>query len=333
MILKFKFYVELKKCIEDLKGLLIHSEVSVAGVQYMGPEYSSLSSEMVDDSTHSRGDNVRGMFQLCAGLEKCIGGLKGLLFHSEVSVLVCNLWEVIIFVKIKEAVPLNKSRMCEYSSLYSEMIDDSLYSHQSHDDNASGKSQIYVGLNYIADLKRPWFHSKVLVVSMQCMPMNLKLKGFKGTFDPQRVANRWCHCMGAREKTTLALNLCKDPYIKEGHSVPNFLALITVKIRGTVPPCRRHEYSTISSKIMDDSMHPCDDNVLQKSQFYMGLEKCIGDLKGLWFQGQVSVVDVQGGLKTDSALNLYSDPQIKVYSHDDNVSENFMFGWTTVLEI
>ncbi|GLJ19821.1 hypothetical protein SUGI_0359170 [Cryptomeria japonica] len=55
--------------------------------------------------------------------------------------------------------------------------------------------------------------------------------------------------------------------------------------------------------MMDDSMHSYDNNVPQKSQFYVGLEKCIGDLKGLWFQGHLLVVDVQG-----------------VYSHDGNVS-------------
>lgn len=58
-------------------------------------EYSSLSSEMVDDSTHSGGDNVRGMYRFCVRLEKCIGDLKGLLFHSKCRSLVCNVWEVV----------------------------------------------------------------------------------------------------------------------------------------------------------------------------------------------------------------------------------------------
>ncbi|GLJ19823.1 hypothetical protein SUGI_0359310 [Cryptomeria japonica] len=89
---------------------------------------------------HSHDDNFPGKSQFYAGLEKCSEDMKGLLFHREVSSLVCIVWE--------------KARLCEYSSLSSEMVDDSKSNH-SHDVNVPGKSHVYVGLgNHIADLKR-----------------------------------------------------------------------------------------------------------------------------------------------------------------------------------
>ncbi|XP_059071826.1 probable disease resistance protein At4g33300 [Cryptomeria japonica] len=73
-----------------------------------------------------------------------------------------------------------------------------------------------------------------------------------------------------------------------------------------------------SSEIVDD----CAYGVLGKSQFYVGLEKCIGDLRGMLLDKDVSVVGAQsmgGGGKTSLALGLCNDPQIKEYFHENVV--------------
>ncbi|KAH9319576.1 hypothetical protein KI387_021345 [Taxus chinensis] len=66
----------------------------------------------------------------------------------------------------------------------------------------------------------------------------------------------------------------------------------------------------------DDSTYPSRNFVPGKSQFFVGLEKSVGDLKKLLFQSEVSVVGVQcmgGGGKTTLAQALCNDPQIKGY--------------------
>ncbi|GLJ19852.1 hypothetical protein SUGI_0359740 [Cryptomeria japonica] len=71
-----------------------------------------------------------------------------------------------------------------------------------------------------------------------------------------------------------------------------------------------------SDEMVDDSIHFHKDSTPGKSHFWVGLEKCIGDLKGFLFQSEASVVGVQcmgGGGKTTLALNLCNDPQIKGY--------------------
>ncbi|GLJ19963.1 hypothetical protein SUGI_0362020 [Cryptomeria japonica] len=70
------------------------------------------------------------------------------------------------------------------------------------------------------------------------------------------------------------------------------------------------------SEIVDD----CAYGVLGKSQFYVGLEKCIGDLRGMLLDKDVSVVGAQsmgGGGKTFLALGICNDPQIKEYFHEN----------------
>ncbi|XP_057842199.1 putative disease resistance protein At5g47280 [Cryptomeria japonica] len=60
--------------------------------------------------------------------------------------------------------------------------------------------------------------------------------------------------------------------------------------------------------------HSVHDMLPVKSQFYVGIEKSIGDLKRLLFQQEVSVVGVQcigGGGKTTLAMALCSDEDIK----------------------
>ncbi|XP_059075000.1 probable disease resistance protein At4g33300 [Cryptomeria japonica] len=67
-----------------------------------------------------------------------------------------------------------------------------------------------------------------------------------------------------------------------------------------------------SSEMADDSAYV----VPGKSQFYVGLNKSIGDLRELLFKSDVSVVGLQcmgGGGKTTLALALLNDPQIKGY--------------------
>ncbi|GLJ20373.1 hypothetical protein SUGI_0370170 [Cryptomeria japonica] len=71
-----------------------------------------------------------------------------------------------------------------------------------------------------------------------------------------------------------------------------------------------------SHEMVDDSAY----GVSGKPQFYVGLDKCIGDLRGLLFQSEVSVVGLQcmgGGGKTTLALGLLNDPQIKGYFRDN----------------
>ncbi|GLJ19961.1 hypothetical protein SUGI_0361980 [Cryptomeria japonica] len=66
----------------------------------------------------------------------------------------------------------------------------------------------------------------------------------------------------------------------------------------------------------DDSTY----GVSGKPQFYVGLDKCIGDLRGLLFHSEVSIVGLQcmgGGGKTTLALALLNDPQIKGYFRDN----------------
>ncbi|XP_059075606.1 probable disease resistance protein At4g33300 [Cryptomeria japonica] len=62
------------------------------------------------------------------------------------------------------------------------------------------------------------------------------------------------------------------------------------------------------------------DNVSEKTQFYVGLERCIEDLKVYLFDSQVSVVGVHGmagGGKTTLALALCNDIQVKDYFHNN----------------
>ncbi|XP_057873820.2 probable disease resistance protein At4g33300 [Cryptomeria japonica] len=71
-----------------------------------------------------------------------------------------------------------------------------------------------------------------------------------------------------------------------------------------------------SSEMVDDSAY----GVSGKSQFYVGLDKCIGDLRGLLFHSEVSIVGLHclgGGGKTTLALALLNDPQIKGYFRDN----------------
>ncbi|GLJ19818.1 hypothetical protein SUGI_0359140 [Cryptomeria japonica] len=109
--------------------------------------------------------------------------------------------------------------MSEYSCLSSEMVDDSM---QSHDDKFAGKSQIHLELEkYIVDFKRPWFHSEVLVVGVNTLVLVLRcwmvpctlmmfifleslslilgwrnVLGFSRDFEPQRGLSRWCAVYG-----------------------------------------------------------------------------------------------------------------------------------------
>ncbi|GLJ19824.1 hypothetical protein SUGI_0359320 [Cryptomeria japonica] len=73
---KSQFYVELKKCNGNLKVLLIHSKVSVDGVQCMW---------------------ARGKTALTLNLynDPQIKGEMGLLFHGEVSLFVCDVCEMV----------------------------------------------------------------------------------------------------------------------------------------------------------------------------------------------------------------------------------------------
>ncbi|GLJ19785.1 hypothetical protein SUGI_1523180 [Cryptomeria japonica] len=69
----------------------------------------------------------------------------------------------------------------------------------------------------------------------------------------------------------------------------------------------------------------CPYDVLGKSQFYVGLEKCIRDLRGTLLEKDVSVVGVQslwGGGKTTLVLGLCNDPQIKGYFNENVVFIN-----------
>ncbi|XP_057843948.2 probable disease resistance protein At4g33300 [Cryptomeria japonica] len=73
--------------------------------------------------------------------------------------------------------------------------------------------------------------------------------------------------------------------------------------------------------MVNDSTYSHNDHVPANSQFYVGLEKCIWDLKRLLFRNEVSVVGVHsmgGGGKTTLALALCNDLQIKDY-FDNNV--------------
>ncbi|GLJ19835.1 hypothetical protein SUGI_0359480 [Cryptomeria japonica] len=75
-----------------------------------------------------------------------------------------------------------------------------------------------------------------------------------------------------------------------------------------------------SSEMADDFMRSRDDNVSEKPQFYVGLEKRLADLKELLFHSKVSVVGVHcmgGGGKTTLALALCNDLQVKDYSHNN----------------
>ncbi|XP_057873854.1 probable disease resistance protein At4g33300 [Cryptomeria japonica] len=71
-----------------------------------------------------------------------------------------------------------------------------------------------------------------------------------------------------------------------------------------------------SSEMVDDSAY-C---VPGESQFYVGLDKCIGDLRGLLSKSDVSVIGLQcmgGGGKTTLASALLNDPQIKGHFCDN----------------
>ncbi|KAH9319578.1 hypothetical protein KI387_021347, partial [Taxus chinensis] len=71
-----------------------------------------------------------------------------------------------------------------------------------------------------------------------------------------------------------------------------------------------------SSDMEEDSTYSFQNVLPAKSEFYVGLEKSIRDLKEVLFQSEVSVVGVQcmgGGGKTTLALALCDDPQIKGY--------------------
>ncbi|XP_059075605.1 probable disease resistance protein At4g33300 [Cryptomeria japonica] len=75
-----------------------------------------------------------------------------------------------------------------------------------------------------------------------------------------------------------------------------------------------------NSEMADDFTHSRDDNVSEKPQFYVGLEKRFADLKGLLFHNQVSVIGVHcmgGGGKTALALSLCNDLQVKDYFHNN----------------
>ncbi|GLJ19814.1 hypothetical protein SUGI_0358980 [Cryptomeria japonica] len=198
------FYVGLEKCIGDLKGLLIHSERHVgrwramyvkwwennSQIQSQRLEYYSLSSQKLP-CTHN--DNVSGKYQFYVGLEKCMEDLKGLLFY--VKVLVCGVH--CMGDGGKTILP---------SNVYNDpqIKDDSM---QSHDDNFAGKSQIHLELKKcIVDFKRPWFHSEVSVVDMQCMG---------GLWFHCEVSVVGVQCMGCGLKSVLALNAYNDPQIKD----------------------------------------------------------------------------------------------------------------------
>ncbi|GLJ19822.1 hypothetical protein SUGI_0359180 [Cryptomeria japonica] len=73
--------------------------------------------------------------------------------------------------------------------------------------------------------------------------------------------------------------------------------------------------------MVNDSTYSHDDHVSEKTQFYVGLERPIAELKRLLLGNEVSVVGVHsigGGGKSTLALALYNDLQIKDY-FDSNV--------------
>ncbi|GLJ19790.1 hypothetical protein SUGI_0358640 [Cryptomeria japonica] len=76
--------------------------------------------------------------------------------------------------------------------------------------------------------------------------------------------------------------------------------------------------SADGSEMVDDGAY----DVLGKSHFYVGLEKYIGDLRGMLLEKDVSIVGVHsmgGGGKTTLVLGLCNDPQIKEYFHENVV--------------
>ncbi|GLJ19819.1 hypothetical protein SUGI_0359150 [Cryptomeria japonica] len=101
--------------------------------------------DIIDESTCSHDDNVpaKSLFMWGWGT---VFGLEGVFGR-----FLCGVGE--IYLDSKEFLfHSEKPRLCEYSSLSSEMVDDS---NHSHDVNVPGNSHVYVGLGiHIADLKR-----------------------------------------------------------------------------------------------------------------------------------------------------------------------------------